>query len=68
MLSNYEIDLYVYFRSNLRTRNPSKSIKLSKDLDFSLVSNKNLSEKLPSSSLGPGPDEVGQKDLKQLHL
>jgi len=37
-------------------------------LDFSLVSNKNLSEILPSSGLGLGPDKVGQKDLKQPHL
>jgi len=36
--------------------------------DFSLVSNKNLSEILPSIGLGLGSDEVGQKDLKQLHL
>jgi len=40
-------------------------IKISKDSDFSLVSNKNLNEILPSSGLGLGPDEVG---LKQLHL
>jgi len=32
-----------------------------KDLDFRLVFNKNLSEILQSSSLGSGPDEVGQK-------
>jgi len=39
-------------------------IKVSKDLDFSLVSNKSLSEILPSSSLGLGTNEVGQKGLK----
>jgi len=27
-----------------------------------------LSEILPSSGLGPGPDEVGQKGLKVLYL
>jgi len=53
---------------NFSTRNPSKSIKVSKDSDFSLAFDKNLSEILPSSSLGLGPDEVGQKGLKQLHL
>jgi len=53
---------------NIWTRNPSKSIKLSKDSDCSLVSNKNCSEILPSSSLGLGPDEVGQNGPKQLHL
>jgi len=47
---------------------PSKSSKVSKDLDFSLVCNKNLSEILPSSSLSPGPDEVSQKSLKLFHL
>jgi len=30
-------------------------------LDFSLVSNKNLTKVLTSSTLGSGPDEVGQK-------
>jgi len=44
---------------NFWTRNPSKSIKVSKDSDFCLVFNKNLSELLPSSNLGLGPDEVG---------
>jgi len=36
--------------------------------DFSLVSNKSLSKILPSSSLGPGPDEVGKRGLKVFHL
>jgi len=36
-------------------------------LDSSLVANKNLSEMLPSSSLGVGPDEVGQKGVMLLH-
>ena len=49
---------------NFWTRNRSKSSKVSKDSD----SNKNLSEILPSSGLGLGPDEVGQKGLKRLHL
>jgi len=36
-------------------------IKVSKDSDFSLVSNKNLSKILPSRGFGLGPDEVGHK-------
>jgi len=36
-------------------------LKVSKNLDFSLVSNKNLSEILPSSGLSRGPDEVAYK-------
>jgi len=43
-------------------------IKVLKDLDFIPDSNKNLSKILPSSGLSPGPDEVGQKGLKQLHI
>jgi len=43
-------------------------IKVSKDFDFGLVSNKNFTETLPSSGLCLGPDEVGQKGLKPLHL
>jgi len=42
--------------------------QVSKDLDFTLVSNKNVSEILPSSGLGPGPDVVAKKHLKLLHL
>jgi len=45
-----------------------QAIQSIKRLDFSLVSNKNLSEILPSSGLGLGPDEVGQKGWKRLHL
>jgi len=44
---------------NIWTRNLSKSIKVSKDSDFSLISNKNLSKILPSSGWGLGADEVG---------
>ena len=47
------------------TRNPSKSSQVSKDSDFNLVSNKNLSEILQFSGVGLGPDDVG---LKLLHL
>ena len=62
------ITTFVFLGRNFWTWNPSKSSKLSKDSDFSLVSDKNLSEILPSSGLGLEPDEVSQKDLKQLNL
>jgi len=38
------------------------------DLDFSLVSTKNLSEILPSCGWRPGPDDLGQKQPKPPHL
>jgi len=44
--------------------NPRKSIKGSKDLDSSLVSNKNLNEILPSSGLAPGPGNLSQNGQK----
>jgi len=43
-------------------------IKGIRRVDFSLVSNKNVIEILPSIGLGSGPDEVGQSGLKVLHL
>ena len=49
-------------------RNPSKSSKVSEDLDCSLVSNKNFSEILPSNGWCPGPGKVGQGGLKVLHF
>jgi len=49
-------------------KTPAKSSKVSKDSDFSLLSNKDLSKLLLSSGLGLGQDEVGQKDLKLVHL
>jgi len=39
-----------------------------KDLDFSIVSTKNISDLLSLSGLGPGPDQVCQIGLKLLHL
>ena len=39
----------------------SITIKVSKDIDFSLFSSKNLSKILPSNGLGLRPDKVGQK-------
>jgi len=47
---------------------PSKSSKVSKDSDCSLVSNKNFSEILISNGWRPGPVEVGQGGQKVLHL
>ena len=64
--SNYlNIGLITWFiiDHNFWTTKPSKSIKVSKDSNCSLVSNKNLSEILPSSSLGPGLGEMGQGSL-----
>jgi len=51
---------------NVWTLIPNRSSKVSKDMDCSLVSNKNISEILPSNGLGLG--EVGQGGLKALHL
>jgi len=53
---------------NFSTKNPSKSSKVSKDLDCSLVSNKNFSEMLLSNGWRPGPGKVGQGGLKVLYL
>jgi len=53
---------------NFWTWNPSRSSKVSKYLDCSLVSNKNFSEILPSNSLSPGPGKVGRGGLKVFHL
>ena len=67
---NCLIIYFVCFRIDrkLWTWDPSKSPTVSKDSDFSLVSNKNISKILPSGGLGPGPGEVGQNSLKVLHL
>jgi len=63
------IGYFVVFTSQpLNPKTESKSSKVSKDSDFYLVSNKNLSKILPSSGLGLGSDEVDQKGLKLLHL
>jgi len=58
----------VFFGHNFWTQNPSKSSKVSKDSDFSLVSNKNLRAILPSRGLKPGWDELGKKGRKLFHL
>jgi len=41
--------------------NPSKSSKISKELDFSLIFNKNFSEILPYSSLNQGQMKWAKK-------
>ena len=61
------IIILLFLGHHFRTRNPSKSSKVSKNSDYSLVSNKNLSKILSSSTLGQGPYEVGQKGLKILY-
>jgi len=43
---------------------PSRSSKVSKDSDCSLVSSKNFSEILPPNDWCPGPGKVGQGGLK----
>jgi len=53
---------------NFWTWNLSRSSKISKDWDCSLVSSKNFSEILPSKGLGPRPGEVGQGGLKVFNL
>jgi len=49
------------------TRNHSGSSKVYKNSDFNLVSNKNFSEILSSTDLGPGSGEVGQGGQKVFH-
>jgi len=60
--------ILLYLGYNFWTRNLSKLSKVPKVSDFNLVSNKNVSEILLSSSLSRGPDEVSQKGLKHPHL
>jgi len=47
---------------------PSRSSKLSKDSDCSLVSSKNFIEILQPNGWRPGPSKVGQGGQKALHL
>jgi len=60
--------MFTNLHHNFRTRNPSRSSKVSKDSDYSLVSNKNFSEILPPNGWRPGPGKVGQGHQKVLHL
>ena len=52
----------------LRVTTPSRSSKVSKDSDCSLVSSKNYSEILPHNGWRPGPGQMGQGGLKVVHL
>jgi len=45
-------------------RNVKKLIKCSKNSELIVVSNKNLSEILPSSGWGPGPGNLSQNGEK----
>jgi len=49
---------------NFLTQNPSRSSKVSKDSDFSLVSKKALANYYHLAVWAKGPDEVGQSGLK----
>jgi len=60
----YQFIILLFLGNNFRTRNDRKLIKGSKDLDSSLVSNKNLIQKIPSSSWGPGPNSLSQNGQK----
>jgi len=62
------IFLPTYITTYFSTRNPSRSSKVSKDSDCSLVSSKNFIEILPPNGWRQGPGKVGQGGLKVLHL
>jgi len=47
---------------NFDSRNARKPIKLSTDSDYSLVSKKNLSQKMARYGGAPGPGKLGQKE------
>jgi len=49
------------FYHDLGSRNLRKLIKVSKDSNYSLVSNKTLSQKIGSLGWLPGPDDLDQK-------
>jgi len=53
---------------NFWTRNLSRSSKVSKDSDCSLLSSKNFSEILPPNGWRLGPSKVGQGGLNVLHF
>jgi len=46
------------------TRNAGEPIKSSIDSDYSLVSNKNLGQKIPFNGWGPGPGDLSWNGLK----
>ena len=61
-------NIFTNLHQNFWTRNPSRSSKVSKDSDCSLVSSKNFSEILPPNSWCPGPGKVSHGGQKVLHL
>ena len=56
---------YSWFQSYPKLQQVIESLK---DLDFRIVFNKNISDLLSLSGLGPGPEKVHQKGLKLLQL
>jgi len=54
----------LFLGHNFQTRNARKPNKALKDSDSSLVSNKTLSQKIPSSSYRPGSGNMSQNGLK----
>ena len=66
---NYLISqIFTNSHHNFWTWNPSRSSKVSKDSDCSLVPSKNFSKILPPNGWRPGPGKVGQGGLKVLHF
>ena len=59
---------FCFFIHNVGCRYARKLFKGSKDADFCLVSEKNLSQKNESMGWGPGPGKGGQKNEKTLPL
>ena len=53
-------------RSGFSDHNTRKPITGSKDLDCSIISNKNFSQKIPSSSWSPGTGNLGQNCQKPI--
>ena len=61
-------NIFTNLHHNFWTRNPSRSSKVSKDSDCSLVSSKNFSEILQPNGWRLKPGKVGQGSLKVLYL
>jgi len=59
--------MFTNLHHNFWNWNPSRSSKVSKDSDCSLVSSKNFSEILSPNGWCPGPGKVGQGGLKVFH-
>jgi len=52
---SWGIIIFLFLGHNVRTRNVRKPIKASQGPENDLVSNKNLTERIPTSGCGPGP-------------